>query len=209
MSDNELPLETHSTLSKAEWRARLLAERADVPVGVQVSEALAIAAAARALPGIGAGATVCCYVPFGSEPGSIALVEAVATTGARVLLPVVPDVPGPLLWAGYEGPASLVAGRWRGLREPSGPRLSPAAIAEATAILVPALAVDRSGVRLGRGAGFYDRSLPLAAADARLIAVVRDGEVVPRLPAEEHDARMSAALTPGRGLMVLPGGRPV
>lgn len=203
LSDNELPLETHSTLSKAEWRARLLAERADAPVGVHVSEARAIAATVRELPGIGTGTTACCYVPFGSEPGSLALVDALAATGARVLLPVVPDVPGPLRWAGYAGRTSLVPGRWRGLREPSGPRLPAAVIAEAAVVLVPALAVDRSGVRLGRGAGFYDRSLPLAAADARLIAVVRDSELVPRLPAEEHDVRMSAALTPGRGLIVL------
>ena len=47
-------------------------------------------------------------------------------------------------------------------------------------MLVPALAVDRRGVRLGRGAGFYDRSLPLAAPAARLVAVVRDDELVDR-----------------------------
>ena len=70
-------------------------------------------------------------------------------------------------------------------------------------ILVPALAVDRAGVRLGRGAGFYDRSLPLADAAARLIAVVRDDELVARLPAEPHDVRMTHALTPHNGLVTL------
>ena len=68
---------------------------------------------------------------------------------------------------------------------------------------MPALAVDRAGVRLGRGAGFYDRSLPLADPAARLVAVVRDDELVDRLPAEPHDVRMTHALTPGRGFVAL------
>jgi 5-formyltetrahydrofolate cyclo-ligase len=69
--------------------------------------------------------------------------------------------------------------------------------------LVPALAVDRSGARLGRGAGFYDRTLPLADADAWLVAVVRDDEVVDHLPSEPHDVRMTHALTPQKGLVAL------
>jgi 5-formyltetrahydrofolate cyclo-ligase len=60
-------------------------------------------------------------------------------------------------------------------------------------------------VRLGRGAGFYDRTLGLANRAARLIAVVRDDELVERLPAEPHDVRMTHALTPGHGLVALTG----
>ena len=74
-----------------------------------------------------------------------------------------------------------------------------------TVVLVPALAVDRIGVRLGRGAGFYDRSVPLAAPGARLVAVVRDDELVEQLPAEPHDVRMTHALTPSGGLTALGG----
>ena len=69
---------------------------------------------------------------------------------------------------------------------------------------MPALAVDRRGVRLGRGAGHYDRSLVFAAAGVTLLAVVRDEELVERLPGEPHDVRMSGALTPGRGVLDLP-----
>ncbi len=68
-------------------------------------------------------------------------------------------------------------------------------------VFVPALAVDRAGVRLGRGAGFYDRSLPLADPAARLVAVVRDDELVDEIPAEPHDVRMTHALTPRQGLV--------
>ena len=75
--------------------------------------------------------------------------------------------------------------------------------AGALVVLVPALAVDRRGVRLGRGAGFYDRSLTLARPDTPLIAVVRDDELLDRLPAEPHDVRMTHALTPQKGLVDL------
>ena len=70
-------------------------------------------------------------------------------------------------------------------------------------VLVPALAVDRHGVRLGRGAGFYDRSLGFRDPAARLIAVVRDEELVDELPVEAHDIAMTHALTPGHGLVSL------
>ena len=107
----------------------------------------------------------------------------------------------PLQWGQYR-PGGLVTARF-GLREPAEPWLPADAVAAATVVLVPALAVDRTGVRLGRGAGFYDRSLPLADPAARLVAVVRDDEVVDKLPAEPHDVRMTHALTPRRGLVTL------
>ena len=79
----------------------------------------------------------------------------------------------------------------------------PSAIADASVVFVPALAVDRAGARLGRGAGFYDRTLPLAGPTARLVAVIRDDELVDELPAEPHDVPMTHALTPRGGLVEL------
>jgi 5-formyltetrahydrofolate cyclo-ligase len=122
-----------------------------------------------------------------------------------VLLPVARDdaagTPLPLQWGQYR-PGGLVAARF-GLREPAQPWLPADAVAGATVVLVPALAVDRSGVRLGRGAGFYDRTLDLADPGAKLVAVVRDDELVDTLPAEPHDVRMTHALTPRHGLVAL------
>nr|BFF01248.1 hypothetical protein GCM10020241_29230 [Streptoalloteichus tenebrarius] len=87
--------------------------------------------------------------------------------------------------------------------EPTGPRLGPEAVGEAEVLFVPALAVDSRGVRLGRGGGYYDRSLPLARPGALLVAVVRDSEFVDELPAEPHDVRVGAVLTPTRGLVLI------
>ncbi|WP_029402014.1 5-formyltetrahydrofolate cyclo-ligase, partial [Mycobacterium tuberculosis] len=95
--------------------------------------------------------------------------------------------------------------RW-GLLEPPEPWLPEAALAQASLVLVPALAVDRQGVRLGRGRGFYDRSLRCRDPHARLVAVVRTVELVDVLPSEPHDVPMTHALTPERGLIALPCG---
>ena len=151
------------------------------------------------------GQTVCAYVPIRFEPGSIALVDTLLRLGTRVLLPVARSdgdgTPQPMQWGPYR-PGQLVPAR-RGLQEPQQPWLPAAAVADAAVVLVPALAVDHAGVRLGRGAGFYDRTLPLARPSARLIAVVRDDELVDEIPAEAHDVPMTHALTPRRGLVQL------
>ncbi|MEV6767534.1 5-formyltetrahydrofolate cyclo-ligase [Nocardia sp. NPDC051030] len=181
---------------KRAWREEILARRKAVPAEVREREATALAAAAATID----AKVVCGYVPVGGEPGSLAMLDALRSNGARVLLPVTGE-PGPLEWAEYVGPEGLRRGRF-GLREPDGPAL-PDALADAEVILVPALAVDRRGVRLGRGAGYYDRSLSACRADARLVAVVRDDELVDHLPEEAHDHRMGWALTPAGGLRKL------
>lgn len=190
---------------KQGWRATLLARRKAVDPAVHEVESAALTAALTRLPLDTAGEIwVAAYVPVRGEPGSTAMLDGLRVAGARVLLPVTgpPGPPGPLDWAEYTGERALRRARY-GLLEPAGPRLSPAAIGWATTILVPALAVDRRGVRLGRGAGYYDRTLPAARPGARLIAVVRDEELLDRLPEEPHDQRMGWALTPGGGLTQL------
>ncbi len=198
-------------IAKWELRRRLTAARRAVPVAVREAEAVALAAAP--LP-LGRPGTVCAYWPVGAEPGSPALLDGLVCRGCRVLLPVVdnpgvgvaagpgPNDPVPLDWAEYTGAASLRLGPLR-LYEPLGPRLGCAAIATAVLVLVPALAVDQHGVRLGRGGGYYDRTLPLAAPGVPLVAIVRDDEVLASLPMQPHDVPVSAALTPGRGLLPL------
>jgi 5-formyltetrahydrofolate cyclo-ligase len=184
---------------KWELRRRLTAARQAVPAVVREAEAAALAAAR--LP-LGAPSTVCAYWPVGAEPGSPALLDGLVRRGCRVLLPVVVGSPGALDWAEYTGMGSLRVGRF-GLYEPIGPRLGCSAITTAVLVLVPALAVDQHGMRLGRGGGYYDRTLPLAAPGTPLVAIVRDDEVVAALPVQPHDVPVSAALTPEKGLVPL------
>ena len=176
---------------KATWRTRLAAARRAVPDAERAADAAAVAAALPALLA-GVEGPVCLHVPVGSEPGrgpdgALPLLDAALALGHRVLLPVVVG-DAPLDWAEHTGPDGLTTGPHR-LLEPAGPRLGPDAVADAGVVVVPALAVDRRGVRLGRGGGHYDRTLPLARR-ARIVALVRDDELVDALPVETHDVRV-------------------
>lgn len=193
-----------ATAGKSELRDRLVAARRSVADDVRAAEAQLLAEHLKQVE-IDAG-TVCAYVPVGSEPGSLAMLDVLLRRAGRVLLPVARvgagDTPLPLRWGEYRQDA-LVAARW-GLLEPPEPWLPESALSEAGLVLLPALAVDRRGVRLGRGRGFYDRSLAARNSEARLVAIVRDTELVDELPSEPHDVPMTHALTPGYGLIALP-----
>ena len=188
-------------------RTAVLSARRAVSAEVRRAEADALTThlLAQASP----GDVFCAYVPVGSEPGRVGMLDALVSVGVRVLVPVARlDGEGtalPLQWGTYR--AGELIGAGFGLLEPAPPWLPTDAIGAASTVVVPALAVDRSGVRLGRGAGFYDRSLPLADSAARLIAMVRDAELVDVVPGESHDVPMTHALAPGLGLVGLGEGR--
>jgi 5-formyltetrahydrofolate cyclo-ligase len=81
--------------------------------------------------------------------------------------------------------------------EPEGTLLGPEALGQADVVLVPALAVDRQGNRLGKGRGYYDAALQHAAPGAPVIALLFDDEVLATpLPREDHDVPVTGVLTP-------------
>ena len=198
-----------ATAGKAALRERLLAARRSVSDDARADEARSLTDHVNAV--VDSGSTVCAYVPVGAEPGSIQMLDVLLQRANRVLLPVArttaDNSPVALQWGEYR-PGQLVAARF-GLLEPAGPWLPATALAEASVVLVPALAVDRTGVRLGRGRGFYDRTLVSRDPHARLVAVIRDAELLDELPHEPHDVPMTHALTPGRGLVELGTAQPV
>ncbi|MFD5682594.1 MULTISPECIES: 5-formyltetrahydrofolate cyclo-ligase [Actinomycetes] len=182
---------------KASLRRELLAARALLSTEDVTAAATALASRALALPELADARTVAAYVSVGREPGTRALLDALRERGVRALLPVLlPD--NDLDWAVYGGAEHLLpAGR--GLLEPDGDRLGPAAVVEADAVLLPGLAVDGAGMRLGRGGGSYDRvlaRLSAAGADPALIVLLYADEVVARVPVEPHDHPVDAVVTP-------------
>ncbi|MFC9929766.1 5-formyltetrahydrofolate cyclo-ligase [Streptomyces sp. NPDC127190] len=170
----------------------------------------ALAERALDLPELARARTVAAYVSVGSEPATFALLDALRARGVRVLLPaLLPD--NDLDWGEYAGPDSLARVQHGGkmaLFEPSGARLGPDAVTSADVVLLPGLAVDAQGMRLGRGGGSYDRVLArLANAGARpsLVVLLYDAEVVAHVPAEGHDRPVHAVVTPS-GVRRFPGG---
>ncbi|MFI6037542.1 5-formyltetrahydrofolate cyclo-ligase [Streptomyces sp. NPDC051315] len=182
-------------------RRELLAVRNRLTTDDVREAATALAQHALELPELAGARTVAAYVSVGSEPGTLALLDALRERGARVLLPaLLPD--NDLDWGAYAGEGSLAriqhAGRMA-LFEPVGERLGPDAVTDSDVVLLPGLAVDRRGMRLGRGGGSYDRVLArLERAGARptLVVLLYDAEIVGRVPREAHDRPVHAVVTP-------------
>jgi len=178
--------------AKLALRDQLLAARRRIPVLALGAAARATAEHLLATEEVRRAATVAAYVSVGSEPGTGPLLDALLAAGRRVVLPVL--LPNDDLdWAAHTG--DLLPAR-RGLLEPPGPRLGPDAVATADVVLVPALAVDRTGMRLGKGGGSYDRALARVPVGTFTCALLHEGELVDRVPAAPHDRPVVAAATP-------------
>ncbi|MGW6141636.1 5-formyltetrahydrofolate cyclo-ligase [Streptomyces sp. NPDC055144] len=191
-------------LSKADknaLRAELLQVRSGLPADDVETAAGVLARQALELPELAGARTVAAYVSVGREPGTRALLDALHARGVRVLLPVLLE-DNDLDWGAYNGQESLARVQHVGkmaLLEPSGEPLGTEAVVEADVVLLPGLAVDGRGMRLGRGGGSYDRvlaRLERADADPALVVLLYDGEVVERVPEEPHDRPVHAVVTP-------------
>ena len=192
MNETEAPIPDPSWGPKLALRDQLLTARRRMPPAELGARALAVAQVAMDSADVRRAATVAAYVSVGSEPGTAVLLDLLRAAGKRVLLPILlPD--GDLDWGLHDGVLVPAA---RGLLEPAGPRLGPAAIATADALLVPGVAVSDDGLRLGRGGGSYDRALARVPVGTFTCVLLYDDEVGLDVPAEPHDRRVLAAATP-------------
>ena len=187
---------------KAELRRRLLASRRALTPAELAASGRSIRDAVLDLPETQMAGTVAAYWSIGAEPDTHGLLFGLWKRGSYVLLPLLlPD--GDLDWASYEGPDSLRPGP-RGLLEPSEPARGVGAVCSADLVLVPALAVDRSGLRLGRGGGSYGRALARVGAQVPTVALLYDSELLDRVPAAPHDQRVRMVARPSAGVITLP-----
>ncbi|WP_235923013.1 5-formyltetrahydrofolate cyclo-ligase [Corynebacterium lizhenjunii] len=138
------------------------------------------------------GRTVAAYAPMAGEPGGAQLVPELADAATQLWLPISGPA-GQLLWARYTGPDSLAPGAL-GIAEPTGQRRDSTVLAELDLIVVPALGCTPDGVRLGKGAGYYDRAL--AGVSTTTAVLLYPGEVRADIPVEDHDARMDMHISP-------------
>jgi 5-formyltetrahydrofolate cyclo-ligase len=189
---------------KAELRASRQAARRELSQTQRTAAGRALSDAVLEYPPTQMAGTVAAYVSVGSEPSTRALIFALWKRGSYVLLPLL-EPGGDLDWASYEGPDSLVPSS-RGLLEPGEPPRGVTAISSADLVIVPALAADRRGNRLGRGGGSYDRALARVGPAVPTIALLYDGELLDDIPAAPHDRPVRAVARPAHGITRLPQG---
>ena len=172
------------TAAKTSLRRQVLARRSRYTDTERAQAAAALAAAFAAEFGPRVRGTeplrvVALYLSFATEPGTGPIIEWLAGQRVRALAPtLLPDAD--LGW----------------MDVPDGPPLGLDAITDAEVILVPALAADLGGHRLGRGGGSYDRALTRVRSGQTVLAVVHDDEVLDVVPFEPHDRIVDGVLTP-------------
>ncbi|UCH75001.1 MAG: 5-formyltetrahydrofolate cyclo-ligase [Rhodospirillales bacterium] len=139
-----------------------------------------------------AGAPVSGYWPIRSEIDVMPLLRALAARGHHIALPVVEAAGRELVFRRWCEGAATVAGPY-GIREP----VSTAPVLSPRVVLVPLLAFDRAGWRLGYGGGFYDRSLAALRRSGPVLAVgvAWASQEVPAVPRDDRDQRLDWVVT--------------
>jgi 5-formyltetrahydrofolate cyclo-ligase len=138
--------------------------------------------------------SIAAYLSTADEPPTRDFLSWADARGIRILLPISRE-DGLLDWAPYD--ASDESMDVLGMPTPSSEVLGPIAINDVDLIIVPAASVDRSGMRMGWGRGYFDKTLGSMERCPPVYAVIFDGELVDSVPSEVHDQRVNGAVTPG------------
>lgn len=175
--------------AKQQLRQDLLRRRRQRQLDPDVANALAAVAVAEPL--LARARRVAAYLAMPTEPPTSALIASLIDRGCEVIVPIV-AADHLLSWASVDHSMQLTTSPM-GIPEPTTSGASTE-IGPCDVVLVPALAADHAGHRLGRGAGYYDRAL--TSVTAPIVAVVFTEELLPQIPYESHDVRVDAVLTP-------------
>ena len=174
-------------LQKREMRAVLKAQRSARDYDPELAGALCVQLAELCIAN---GATkIACYLAFGDEPDTELFIDWAIENEIEVLLPI-SNQDGSLTWVRFDGETQTGI---FGFQEPVG---QPGSLSGVDLIFIPAMAVDQTGQRLGKGKGYYDRALGELENVAPVIAVVFDDELLETVPTEDHDHPVDAAVTP-------------
>jgi len=182
---------TEAQSAKATLRAEALARRDAMPAQLRAAAAEAIAA--RAFPvAVKPGTIVSGFMPLKSEINPLPLLRKLAEAGAQLALPAIAGRGLPLIMRAYAFGDEFVRGQW-GIREPK----PEAAEVLPDILIVPLAAFDRTGHRIGYGAGYYDMTIRGLRAKKPVIAIGIGfaAQEIPKVPATERDERLDLVLT--------------
>ena len=146
--------------------------------------------------------SISCFLSTTTEPGTREFVNRAVRRGIRVLLPIT-RADGLLDWAVATDDDQVTEGLF-GLPEPTGEVLGPIAVNDVDLMIVPAAAVDRSGMRMGWGRGYFDKTIGSMEKCPPVYAVIYDSEILDSLPREVHDQPVNGVVTPTQTLNLSP-----
>jgi 5-formyltetrahydrofolate cyclo-ligase len=176
--------------AKETLRREGLARRNALPQELRASAARALAE--HPFPGTVDRATISGFMPLKSEINPVPLMQKLAQAGAGLALPIVQGRGKPLIMRAFRFGDALVSGVW-GIREPrpEAPEVAP------DILLVPLIAFDRPGHRIGYGAGYYDRTINSLRAQKNVLAIglAFAAQEITQVPSTPRDARLDLVLT--------------
>lgn len=178
---------------KQALRERLLVERAALPRPARTEASVAITARLEALQELAQAEAVLGYAAFGAEVDLDEYLAARLARGQHVYLPWVDGED--LRTARVTDLAGSLAPGWRGVREPSPQWRAAADPTVIDAVVVPGIAFDRHGHRLGYGGGHFDRLLSRLRPGTFVVGVAFDAQLVDAVPVEDHDVPVDAVVT--------------
>ena len=187
--------------AKRELRARILRDRDAIPAEDRATASASIAASLLAREDFASSKTVLLTLPFGSEWDTRALLRAALAGAKTVALPRVNLATRMLDICAITRPEHDAAPGYRGIPEP-GAHCAHLDVATIDWVLVPGVAFDRDGHRIGYGGGYYDRLLPLLRAHAHRVAGAFELQLVDHVPAASHDVTVDAVVTEARSISI-------
>jgi 5-formyltetrahydrofolate cyclo-ligase len=182
----------------------MIARRDALPATERARLAEAFAEILAAMPEYAAAKSVLATMSIGSEWNTRAFLDRAHADGKAIVLPRLTAPPRRLALHRVDDlDRHLVPGVWD-IPEPDAQRCPAATLADVDFALVPALAIDRSGYRIGYGAGYFDRLLAGRGARPFCVTALPAAFVVDSLPYEPHDVPVDAILNE-RGIVATPG----
>lgn len=182
--------------AKRALRAELRERRQQVSAAAREAAASGIAQQLLGIVEATGARSLSCYLSTPSEPGTRVFIEEALARGLRVLLPVT-RTDGLLDWAVATAVDDETEGFF-GVPEPTGELLSPLAVNDVDLLVIPAAAVDLTGMRLGWGRGYFDKTIGSMERCPPVYAVVFDSELLDEVPRDLHDQPVSGVVTPTR-----------
>lgn len=185
-------------MNKKELRKKIIAQRDQLSPLEVIEKSSLIAGRLYGLPAYLKADTVMFFIAFGSEVNTRAMVEETIKRGKLALAPkALPKtrelIPSQIIdWEQDLAPGSY------NIPEPRADKLRPFAPEKIDLLIVPGVAFDQKGNRLGYGGGYYDRFFPLLNPGTPLVALVFDLQILPDVPVDEWDHRVDCIITDKR-----------